>query len=467
MPPFDFPAVKSGILKKDPSGENLSFADDAQGSLSRLSKNVTSSGTSEKIQETQASGQSIKAVGETLQYPTDTGDPAYQARVTFRMYSLQPNQEGADSKSHIKTLEDNVAPKGTNAFFANDAEASLGPATINSVLEGDDDEALESLERSIAGQNARIQGSGIDGPAQAALSAASTTKSGGGNTKILKSITDNLKDKYSAGKSWFLDNNFTKAAANVLQGGITFQPVPGDPVVDMYFPLQMQFVDNAQYDGNAALGFSGAAATAAAEAGFGALGSVVESVNAQTSNIFDLFRGNNSLGEGAVRLASARLINAIGALPGASGIKNALTLQNRVVVNPNIRALFRGIALREFTFQFKMIAESAQEAETVRKIVKHFRKQMYPDTIAANVGNGVSADLGFRFPNAFKITFKYRGATNKKIPQIKYCYLRNVSHSINSTGGTFRRDGQASEIDLNLSFVEYNCLLYTSPSPRD
>ena len=83
---------------------------------------------------------------------------------------------------------------------------------------------------------------------------------------------------------------------------------------------------------------------------------------------------------------------------------------------------------------------------------------MYPDTIAANVGNGVSADLGFRFPNAFKITFKYRGATNKKIPQIKYCYLRNVSHSINSTGGTFRRDGQASEIDLNLSFVEYKAL---------
>ena len=453
-----FPATKTGILKKDPSGELISHANDAQGSLSRLTKNVTSSGTSEKIEEEQTSGQTLKAIGETLQFPSETGNPAYQARVSFRMYSLQPNQDGADSKSHIKTLEDNVAPKGTNMYNANDAEASLGPATINSALEGDDDEALEVTERAIAGGNASLIGSGIDGPAQAAISSASTTKGGGGNNKFLKQITDNLSDKFSAGKSWFLDNNFTKAAANILQGGIKFQPAPGEPVVDMYFPLQMQFVDNAQYDGNAALGFSGAAATAAAEAGFGALGSVVESVNAQTSNIFDLFKGENSLGEGAARLASARLINAIGALPGATGIKNALTLQNRVVVNPNIRALFRGVALREFTFQFKMIADSAQEAETIRKIVKHFRKQMYPDTIAANVGNGVSADLGFRFPNAFKITFKYRGSKNSKLPQIKYCYLRNVSHTVNPTGGTFKRDGQASEIDLNLSFVEYKTL---------
>ena len=453
-----FPATKTGILKKDPSGELISHANDAQGSLSRLSKNVTSSGTSEKIEEEQASGQTLKAIGETLQFPTNAGDPAYQARVSFRMYSLQPNQDGADSKSHIKTLEDNIAPKGTNMFHSNDADAAYGPATINSVLEGDDDEALEVTERAIAAGNARVQGSGIDGATQAALSQGSTTKGGGGNTSLINKFSDFGSDKLKAAKSWFLDNNFTKAAANVLQGGVKFQPVAGAPLVDMYFPLQMQFVDNAQYDGNAALGFAGAAATAAAEAGLGALGSTLSAVNAATNNVFDLFKGDNSLGEGAVRLASARLINAIGVLPGATGIKNALTLQNRVVVNPNIRALFRGIALREFTFQFKMIAESAQEAETIRKIVKHFRKQMYPDTIAANVGNGVSADLGFKFPNAFKITFKYRGSKNDKLPEIKYCYLRNVSHTINPTGGTFKRDGQASEIDLNLSFVEYKTL---------
>ena len=77
-----------------------------------------------------------------------------------------------------------------------------------------------------------------------------------------------------------------------------------------------------------------------------------------------------------------------------------------MVVNPNVRALFRGVALREFTFQFKMIAESASEAEVIRQIVKHFRKEMYPDAFSANLADGVSADLGFKFPNVFKITFK-------------------------------------------------------------
>ena len=61
-----FPATKTGILKKDPSGELISHANDAQGSLSRLTKNVTSSGTSEKIEEEQTSGQTLKAIGETL-----------------------------------------------------------------------------------------------------------------------------------------------------------------------------------------------------------------------------------------------------------------------------------------------------------------------------------------------------------------------------------------------------------------
>ena len=33
-----------------------------------------------------------------------------------------------------------------------------------------------------------------------------------------------------------------------------------------------------------------------------------------------------------------------------------------------------------------------------------------------------------------------------------------MSHTVNPTGGTFRRDGQPNEIDLTLSFVEYRTL---------
>ena len=83
---------------------------------------------------------------------------------------------------------------------------------------------------------------------------------------------------------------------------------------------------------------------------------------------------------------------------------------------------------------------------------------MYPDTYPVNIGNNVSADLGFAFPNVFEITFKYKNGINERIPKIHFCYLRNVSTTINPTGGTFRRDGQPNEIDLTLSFVEYRTL---------
>ena len=62
------------------------------------------------------------------------------------------------------------------------------------------------------------------------------------------------------------------------------------------------------------------------------------------------------------------------------------------------------------------------------------------------------------FPNVFEIIFKYKGAKNNSLPKLHHCYLRNVSHTINPTGGTFRRDGQPNEIDLTLSFVERKTL---------
>ena len=136
-----------------------------------------------------------------------------------------------------------------------------------------------------------------------------------------------------------------------------------------------------------------------------------------------------------------------------TGVANALTLQNRTIINPNIRALFKGVGLREFTFQFKMIARSQLEAEVIRQIIEHFRTEMYPE--ALDVGG---ADIGFRFPNLFEIIFNYKGVPNKNMPKLMLCYLRNVSTTINPTGGAFRRDGQPNEVDLTLSFVEHRTL---------
>ena len=427
MPPFD---IVPGLAKRGASGELLPSTITGPELLEvgkTTLKNTISTGLKDDLPNNQGLS---KASGETLKYPIEDANPAYQARVSFRMFSLQPTKPGTTQKILDKQTEDNLRNQGATAVFANDAAAAnrAGPITKASTQSIDDFDADADFADFSGTQNA----------------ASSAAKAGGNNDKG-SGLLDLIKKKFS--------NDQTEQLLSVVNTGLSFQPVKGEPIGDMYFPLTMQLNDNAQYD-NANLGGLGASIEAAVSAGAGALEATLNSISESTEEIFDLITGNEKLGETATRLAAAKVIKALPA-----GISNALTLTNRAIINPNTRAIFRGVALREFTFQFKMIAESQQEAATIEKIVKHFRKELYPGTYSLPVGvEGVEADVGFKFPNVFEIIFKYKGAKNDRLPKLHHCYLRNVSYTVNPTGGSFRRDGQPNEIDLTLSFVERKTL---------
>ena len=429
--------IPTSALKRDPTtGEvNPAHVDGSQ-SIEfgrQFVKNKSTSNATQTLKERLADSQTIRAEGEKLAYPMETGNPAYQARVSFRMFSLQPKDPAAAKKSHLAETPVDNTKKTANANAGLDETWSLtvGPTTVGS------------------GSNPEIDrrmgiGSGVV------------------TEKTLKDysrkyLKQPIQDRFNSLKDQITANKTVKQFSSLAAGGFTFKPVKNLPIVDMYFPLSFTYVDTAQYE-NASLGITGTVGAAAVEAGAGILGSALAAFKEGATSTFDAFIGNKQLSEGVARTAAARAIDVSGALFN-QGFRNALTLQNRTVVNPNIRALFRGVALREFTFQFKMIAESAQEAATVERIIKHFRTEMYPDVYNLPIGStGVSADLGFKFPNVFQISFNYKNALNKKLPQLQLCYLRNVSHTVNPTGGGFRRDGQPNEIDLTLSFVEYKTL---------
>tara|TARA_B100000282_G_scaffold719_1_gene504 strand:- start:86 stop:1423 length:1338 start_codon:yes stop_codon:yes gene_type:complete len=427
--------IPTAALKRDASGEiNPSIVDGSQ-SIEfgrQFVKSVTNSNTSQAFNDVLTASQIIRGSGEKLSYPMETGNPAYQARVSFRMFSLQPKQDGSSQKSHLSESPIDNTKKANPAQYFDDtygAAQSVGPTTTSSGI----------ADNLFTG--------GLD-DANVSRTQQPTTLSG---------KTDQLINLGKAKLDEIAKMNAVKAATSSISGGFTFQPVKSSPIVDMYFPLSFAYVDTAQYE-NASLGALGAAATGFAEAGAGVLESTLQSFKTGATSTFDAFLGNKQLSEGAARIAAARAIDVSGAI-FSQGIRNALTLQNRTIINPNIRALFRGVALREFTFQFKMIAESAQEAATIQNIIKHFRSEMYPDTYNLPIGStGTSADLGYKFPNVFQISFNYKNSQNKKLPKLQYCYLRNVSHTINPTGGTFKRDGQPNEIDLTLSFIEYKTL---------
>ncbi len=443
----------TSLNKIGPNGETLAgTVNDTTSSLSPFgpgnSKGVNDVGDIVKSVDTQGLGNlfgdikdimggffnNLLGAQADLKYPLETEGGAYQARVKFRMFEIKLTQDGNSQKAFSKVASDNT--KGTTGVAKSSDEK--GQLVV--------DDFRETTPRYSPG----AMGGRIKSSASADASGAEATTSDTSLTGQAGRVFSGLKDTYSSKLSDLKKSDEVRFLNNTLSGQLKPQIVQNAPVVDMYFPLTMQFNDNAQYD-NAPLGALGAGVEAALQGGQGALEAAISEAGKSFTSIIDVATGNDRLGETAFKLGAARAIDKVSMI--SSGVANALTLQNRAIINPNMRALFRGVGLREFTFQFKMIARSQREAEEVRRIVKHFRSEMYPDTY--EVG---SADIGFKFPNLFEITFNYNGVNNRNIPKIHFCYLRTVSTTVNPTGGAMRRDGAPNEIDLTLSFVEYKTL---------
>jgi hypothetical protein len=247
----------------------------------------------------------------------------------------------------------------------------------------------------------------------------------------------------------------TKLAAENLVKGLNIEPVTPGPSEDgrmgsefveaeLYFPLSVTFNDDVQYEGFN-LGGLGAAALGGLKNNQTITQAVAESVSKGLGNIFNFATG--ALGGDAARYAAAKL----GGF-GPQGLQTALTVAAQVAVNPNTRTIFRGVSIREFSFNFKMIPRSAQEAREIASIIRFFRSELYPETF--DVGG---LPLGYHFPNMFKLEFKHRNS-NAKIPQLEYCFLRGVQSSYNPTGQSFHDDGYPNEIDMTLRFQEYRAL---------
>ena len=220
-----------------------------------------------------------------------------------------------------------------------------------------------------------------------------------------------------------------------------------NPAIQLFFPPQLQYNDAVNYN-SANLGGAGATATAIVNQGGSILGALGAGLSEGIESIFNLATG--SVSAEAAKVGLARISKK---LPG--GTANAVSSMLQTGLNPGTRLLFDQPAMRSFAFSFKLIPTSSQEAITIKEIIKNFRFQMYPREIDVSPG----VPIGYEFPNIYRIEFGFTGASNLQIPKIQYCYLKDVQAAYNSTsGGVFFEDGHPTEIDLNLTFLEYRAL---------
>tara|TARA_S200000501_G_scaffold219079_1_gene205619 strand:- start:1559 stop:2692 length:1134 start_codon:yes stop_codon:yes gene_type:complete len=135
---------------------------------------------------------------------------------------------------------------------------------------------------------------------------------------------------------------------------------------------------------------------------------------------------------------ATQAMNSIG---GNLSLDQILARSNGSVINPNMELLFKGPALRNFGFQFKFTPRFQKEAETVRTIIKAFKRNMAPK------GSGGTF---LKTPNIFEI--QYEGKARNYLNRIKLCALTNVQ--MNYTGdGTWATYNDGSPISMNMTLA--------------
>lgn len=132
--------------------------------------------------------------------------------------------------------------------------------------------------------------------------------------------------------------------------------------------------------------------------------------------------------------------------------KQFLDFGARQVIAPNSNTAFRNSNIRTFPFKFKMVARSAADSETIKKIVNYFRVNMYP--------GGNTEDLILEYPGTWRISFMtgVGSSRNTWIPAVYESFLTSFNSTYNASTNMFHADDSPVEVDVSLQFQEVKAL---------
>lgn len=218
--------------------------------------------------------------------------------------------------------------------------------------------------------------------------------------------------------------------------------------VSLYMPMGISFNDSANYD-MAATGIVGNAvqAIAAGDPSKITMGDVTAVLEKASEGIGTIVGG--ALGAGASSLGGGRIGAILATVAGGvsgGGLAKSLAQEyqrhTQTTLNPREFMLYKSPGLRSFSFRFRFIPDSDQEAQQAEQIVYWFRKAMYPE----KAGN-----YSYRFPDAIQIEFQNMTG----VPRIPEVFLTNASITYNPNSMSyFKQDNRPVEINLSLDFKE-------------
>ena len=203
--------------------------------------------------------------------------------------------------------------------------------------------------------------------------------------------------------------------------------------IALYMPAQISLQHQANY-GEAEIG--------AAVAGAGA---ALSAMNAETSKT----EMAKALGLSAVENAGDALgLAALDALDAtvAPGARAAFEISKGKITNNRTEMQFEGVQRRDFSFSFKMLPTSPEEAQTIQDIVTLFRFHSMPEIEVTSESDGRTMIP----PSTFDIEY----FPNKHLHKISTSILTSVDVKFGGERTQFFHDDQPVETELNLSFKE-------------
>ena len=218
--------------------------------------------------------------------------------------------------------------------------------------------------------------------------------------------------------------NFVAGTGND-KGTVLERPFIKKPeFVALYMPATLTNVQNSTYQ-SAELGIVGAAAKA------------VTGPSGGDMNASKLAATGSELLTTGLKSAS----------PTGKSLADIKQISEGVVVNNRTELIFDNIDRRSFTFDFKMIPRSEEEAQTIKNIVKTFRTNMAPAfSSATDTGKTMIV------PSGFEIEFKPN--KNTYLPKIGMSVCTSCTVTYGGARPQFFHDGSPVETSMTLQFQE-------------
>ena len=211
-----------------------------------------------------------------------------------------------------------------------------------------------------------------------------------------------------------------------------------DTVISLYMPMQVSVKYGAKYT-DTEMGVLTSGAVDIAE----------QMMDTGTLDKAKLEETAKSAGD-AMEKAAIGMAGDLG--PGLGGLKEAVEMKKGVIQTDRMELAFKGIDKRTFSYEFKFIPRSQDEADEIKKIINAFKFNMLPEMPQGLQGRSMTV------PNTFDISYMYQNAENNYLHKISTCFLENMD--VKYGGSRYKTfDGNADgappvETSMSLTFKE-------------